>query len=222
MLKRTVASTIFLCAVWLPRVCAQDPELRRLNFNMGGGLSVPLNPTARYAGVNGNGTSGVGVNFDKYNSVEGDFLWIGLPPNFAVAHSNFRPDVSINLFALTGQYRFHLDNIGESPFGFYLLAGGGWYYRLTDIGRRFFVPPQTICQPIYNWWGLACADNGFVSATGSRSNGSSAGGANGGVGFTIRFAHTGWKFFAESRYHYVWSTFIPTTFVPITFGFRYN
>ena len=222
MVSKTAASTFLLCGALLSPLHAQDPELHRLNFNIGGGLSVPLNPTARYAGVSGNGTSGVGVNFDKYNAVEGDFLWVGLPPNFAVARPNFRPDVSVNLFALTGQYRFHLDSINESPFGFYLLAGGGWYYRLTDISRRFFVPPQTPCQPVFNWWGLACDANGFVFGSGSRSAGSSAGGVNGGVGFTIRFAHTGWKFFAESRYHYVWSTFVPTTFVPITFGFRYN
>jgi hypothetical protein len=107
-------------------------------------------------------------------------------------------------------------------FGFYLLAGGGWYYRYTTIGRRFFVPPLTICQPVYNWWELACRADGYLSAAPSDSHGSGAGGANGGVGFTIRFPHTGWKFFAESRYHYVWSTYIPTTFVPITFGFRYN
>ena len=222
MVRDTAKSTVLLCAAWLSPLHAQDPEFRRLNFNIGGGLSVPLNPTARYVGVSGNGASGVGVNFDKHNSVEGDFFWIGLPPNRPLAKPIFRPDVSVNLFTLTGQYRFHIDSIGKSPFGFYLLAGGGWYYRYTTIGRRFFVPPFTICQPVYNWWELACRADGYLSAAPNDSHGSGAGGANGGVGFTIRFPHTGWKFFAESRYHYVWSTYIPTTFVPITFGFRYN
>src|ERR1044072_9672078 len=117
MLSRTVTSTIFLCAGWLSRLHAQDPGLLGLNFNIGGGLAAPLNPTARYAGMSGNGTTGVGYNFDKYNSVEGDFLWIGLPPNLPVARGNLRPDLRFDLFALTGQYRFHLDNIGESPAG---------------------------------------------------------------------------------------------------------
>jgi hypothetical protein len=136
-------STVLLCVAWLSPLHAQDPEFRRLNFNIGGGLSVPLNPTARYVGVSGNGTTGVGVNFDKHNSVEGDFFWIGLPPNRPLAEPIFRPDVSVNLFTLTGQYRFHIDSIGKSPFD--SVACWRWSdYRYTTIGRRFFVPPLTI------------------------------------------------------------------------------
>ena len=221
-MRRIAAPILFLSAAWLSSLHAQDPELRRLNFNIGGGLSVPLNPTASYVGANGNATTGLGVNLDSHNSVEGDFLWVGLPPNRTLARPIYTPDVSVNLFALTGEYRFHIDSIDKSPFGFYLLAGGGWYYRYTSIGRRFFVPPLTACQPIYNWWGFGCSADGYVTSAHGFSHGSSAGGANGGIGFTIRFAHTGWKFFAESRYHYVRSTYVPTTFVPITFGFRYN
>ena len=80
----TATSAVLLCSPLFFPLHAQDPELGRLNFNLGGGLSVPLNPMARYTGVNGNGTTGVGVNFDKHNSVEGDFLWVGLLPT---AHS---------------------------------------------------------------------------------------------------------------------------------------
>jgi hypothetical protein len=222
MLKGTVAPIVFLYAAWPFGLNAQVQDLRTFNFNVGGGLSVPLNPTARYVGVNGNATTGVGANLSKHNSVEGDFLWIGLPPNRSLARPIYTPNVSVNLFGLTGEYRFHIDGIGESPFGFYLLAGGGWYYRYTSIARRFVVPRFTVCQPIYNWWGFACSADGYVSSADSGSHGSSAGGANGGVGFTIRFAHTRWKFFAESRYHYVWSSYVPTTFAPVTFGLRYN
>jgi Outer membrane protein beta-barrel domain len=221
MVRRITAPLILLCAGCISSLHAQDSDFGRLNFNIGGGLSVPLNPTARYVGVNGNGTSGLGANFDKYNSVEGDFLWVGLPPYRSLDHPIFTPDVNVNLFALTGQYRFHVDSIDGSPFGVYLLVGGGWYFRDTDISRRLYVPQFTPCQPIYNWWGLACGANGYVS-TANSSHGSSAGGANGGIGFTIRLGDGGWKFFAESRYHYVWSNFVPTTFVPISFGFRYN
>lgn len=222
MVRRTVAVVVFLSAAWLSPLPAQDPELHTVNFNLGGGLSVPLNPTARYAGVSGNATTGLGVNLDRHNGLEGDFLWAGLPPNRSLSRPFFTPNVSVNLFALTGQYRFHVDDIGHSPFGFYMLAGGGWYYRYTSLGRRFIVPPSTPCQPVYNWWGLACGGDGFVSFADSGSQGSSAGGVNGGLGFTIRFAHTGWKFFTESRYHYVFSTYVPTTFIPVSFGFRYN
>jgi hypothetical protein len=44
----------FLSVAALFPLNAQDDDLKRLNFDLGGGFSVPLNPTARYFGVNGN------------------------------------------------------------------------------------------------------------------------------------------------------------------------
>jgi hypothetical protein len=220
MPTRTLSCIVISAAALFP-VQAQD-GIRWLNFNIGGGLSVPLNPTARYAGLSGNGTTGAGINFDKHNSLEGDFLWVGLPPEFPAARQLFRPDVSVNLLALTGEYRVHVDDIRESPVGFYVLGGGGLYHRITTIEGRLFVPPQIACQPVYNWWEIACTPNGFVSSTRSGLSSSNAGGINGGAGFTFRFHHSGWKLFAEARYHYVWSDFVRTTFVPVTFGLRYH
>lgn len=105
MVRRTAAMIVFLCAGWLALLHAQDQELRRLNFNVGGGLSIPLNPTARSVGVNGNATTGLGANIDRHNSVEGDYLWVGLPPNQSLARPIYTPNVRVNLFALTGEYR---------------------------------------------------------------------------------------------------------------------
>jgi len=41
--------------------------------------------------------------------------------------------------------------------------------------------------------------------------GSSAPGVNAGVGFTIRFADSNWKFYTEAPYHYAWSNNVSTT-----------
>jgi hypothetical protein len=53
---------------------AQDLENEMFKFNVGGGLSVPLNPTGRYFGESGNAGTGMGANFNKHNSIEGDFM----------------------------------------------------------------------------------------------------------------------------------------------------
>jgi hypothetical protein len=45
---------------------------------------------------------------------------------------------------------------------------------------------------------------------------------NAGVGMTIRLTYKGWKFYVESRYNYAWQSRIPTTFIPVTLGFRFN
>ncbi len=201
---------------------AQDPDLERLNFNVGGGFSVPLNPTARYVGVDGSVSTGVGTNFNRHNSIEGDFMWNGLSPIRSLVPLIDRPRGSVNLYSVTGNYRFHMDSVADSAYGFYVIAGGGWYYRHMSISKDYFVPALTVCQPIYNWWGFACDNGGYVQSVTIASHGTSAGGVNAGVGFTIQLPSPGWTFFMESRYNYAWSSFIPTTLVPVTFGFRFN
>ena len=48
--------TSMLCAGWLIPLQGQT----RMNFNMGGGVSTPLNPTGAYAGVSANFNMGAG------------------------------------------------------------------------------------------------------------------------------------------------------------------
>jgi hypothetical protein len=221
-MSRITSAFVWLlgCALLFP-LQAQNSELQLLNYNVGGGLSVPLNPTARYLGVNGNAGTGIGANFNKHNSIEGDFMWNGLSPTRDLVQAIDRPTGSVNLYNVTGNYRFHIDSLAESPFGVYIVGGGGWYYRHTDINRNYVVPPVAVCQPIYNFWGFACDGSGLVQTT-IASHGTSAGGVDVGVGFTVKLPSPGWKFFIESRYNYAWSNFIPTTFVPVTVGFRFN
>ena len=102
-----------------------------------------------------------------------------------------------------------------------MIAGGGWYYRFASIDKTYTVLPGTPCLPIYDLVGLWMR-YGFTVTETIASKGNSAGGVNAGVGFTIRLSDKGWKFYVESRYHYAWSNRIPTTFVPVTFGFRFN
>jgi Outer membrane protein beta-barrel domain len=220
-MSRTLFALVWLLGCALVPLQADDSELQLFNFNVGGGLSVPLNPTARYLGVNGNAGAGAGANFNRHNSIEGDFMWSGLSPTLNLVQAIDRPRGSVNLYSVTGNYRFHIDSLADSPFGIYIIGGGGWYYRHTDINRNYVVPPLTVCQPIYNWWGFACDSGGVVQTT-ITSHATSAGGLDVGVGFTIKLPSPGWKFFMESRYNYAWSNFIPTTLVPVTFGFRFN
>ena len=63
MSKRTWTLCALLGVGLAWRAPAQD--LSRLNFNIGGGPSTPLNPTGQFAGVSGNFVSGIGYNIDK-------------------------------------------------------------------------------------------------------------------------------------------------------------
>jgi hypothetical protein len=219
MLKKFLITIGLLSAASIVPIQAQhQTEEGKLNFSLGGGLSVPLNPTARYAGVGGSFIGGGGYNLDKHNSIVGQFQWDGLPPSVgAIAQLN-GISKGVNLYNITADYKYR-SGFGNT-FGYYVIAGGGWYYRHASISKSTFIPTGTVCLPIYDWYGYTCSD-GFVNTVGV-TTGTSSFGANGGVGLTIRIKDTPWKFFVESRYNYAASRGIATQVAPVTFGFEYQ
>uniref|UniRef100_Q01YP2 Uncharacterized protein n=1 Tax=Solibacter usitatus (strain Ellin6076) TaxID=234267 RepID=Q01YP2_SOLUE len=219
MFKHLFLSTVLLSAAGLTPTYAGD--FSKFNFNIGGGVMTPINPTANYVGLSGNFAVGAGYNINKGNSIIGEFQWNGLPPNQVLQLPGL-PFGNINLYSITTNYRRQVERIGHSPFGVYVIAGGGWYYRHISIDKNYVVPPSTVCSPAYIWWGYGCDTGSFIVSETIASKGNSAGGVNAGTGFTIRLSDSGWKFYVESRYNYAFSNRVATTFVPVTFGFRFN
>jgi hypothetical protein len=218
MLK-TITITIALiglsCAV--PGLAQNQDEEGRGNFSMGGGLTVPTNPIARFAGVGGSFLASGGFNLDQHNSVVGQFMWNGLPPSVgAIAQLN-GISKNVNLYGMTADYKYRT-GFGKT-FGAYVIMGGGWYYRHSNISRSVFVNTPTVCQPIYGYYGFTCSD-GYVNTVGV-SAGTSSFGANGGIGLTLKIKN-GWKFFMESRYVYAASRTIATQVAPVVFGFEFQ
>jgi Outer membrane protein beta-barrel domain len=191
----------------------------RFNFSAGGGVGVPLNPTADFAGVGGNFITGVGYNVSEHSAVIGQYMWHGLPPSLSAKTQLEGGGASSNLNALTVNYRYIRQF--NPTFGYYLIAGGGWYYRHSKVSLQ--TPPNQaiVCQPIYNWYGYSCSA-GYVTSTVSASAGTSALGVNGGAGFTIRLSDSRWQFFIESRYNYAGSAHVSTQVSPVTFGIMYH
>ena len=196
--------------------------LDNYTFNVGGGISTPLNPTGQHAGTSGNAVIGAGYRINKRQSVIGEFMWSGLPPNRFVLQPVNMPFGKINLYTVTANYRYEADRIRGSRFGLYAIGGGGWYYRYAQIDKNYVVPPNQACAPMWGWWGYACDPDGYVYSYTVAYKGVSAGGLNGGVGFTMSFGDSLWKFYTEARYHYAFSSGIPTAVAPVTFGIRYN
>jgi hypothetical protein len=75
-LKGAVSITL-VAAVYAPLLFAQESKL---NPNLGAGVTVPVNPTARLVGANANFVVGAGYNFNKHNSIIGQFMWAGFTP----------------------------------------------------------------------------------------------------------------------------------------------
>ena len=189
----------------------------RLNFNVGGGIGVPLNPTANYAGVGGNFIAGIGENLDANNAIIGQFMWHGLPPSLSAQTQLDGGRASSSLYTLTVNYR-HVWNI-NNRLGYYFIGGGGWYYRHTSISQVGNAP--IVCSPVYEWWGYPCS-GGYLVTLAEASAGTSAFGANAGIGLTLRLSDSNWKFYIESRYSYAGSGFVSTQVTPVTFGIMYR
>jgi len=220
MSKTIWISLSLLATAWISPLQAE--ELGRLALNIGGGISAPQGQTGKYAGLSGNFSAGAGYNINKRSSIIGEFFWSGLPPSISVLHPINAPVGHINLYNMTVNYRYQIDRIRDSVFGVYFIGGGGWYYRYSQVDKNYVVPPLTVCQPIYTWWGYGCDPGGYVYTQTVAFKGTSAGGVNAGTGFTIRFGDSNWKFYIESRYHYAWHNNIPTALLPVTLGIRLN
>ena len=218
MSKTLITIGLLSAACIIPIQAQHADEEGKLNFITGGGLSVPLNPAAHYAGVGGSFLGGGGYNIDQHNSIVGQFMWNGLPPSVgAIAQLN-GISAGVNLYSITADYKYR-SGIGKT-FGYYVFAGGGWFYRHSGISKSTFIPTPTVCEPIWGWYGYTCS-NGYVNTVGV-STGTSSFGGNGGIGLTIRIKDTPWKFFVESRYIYAASRAINTQVAPVTFGFEYQ
>ena len=94
-------------------------------------------------------------------------------------------------WALTLNPRVHLNDHG--PIDFYITGGGGLYSRISDV-RAFNDRDYFTLNTIYK------------------------GGVNGGVGFAYRIPFGHVKFFAEARYHHMFTPASGDSFIPVTFG----
>jgi|HubBroStandDraft_5_1064220.scaffolds.fasta_scaffold26243_2 hypothetical protein len=211
----TIALIGLSCAV--PALAQSQNEEGTLNFSMGGGFTIPMNPIARFAGVGGSFLASGGLNLDQHNSIVGQFMWNGLPPTVGAIAQLIGISKSVNLDSLTADYKYRT-RFGKTV-GAYVIMGGGWYYRNANISRSVFINTATVCQPVYGYYGYTCSD-GYVNTVGV-STGTSSFGANGGIGLEFKISKE-WKFFMESRYVYAASRAIATQVTPVIFGFEFQ
>jgi len=241
MLKHGLIAISFLGLLLALPSRADEAQESPFNFHIGGGFGVSVNPTANFAGLGGAFQVGGGPNLTKHQSIVGEFMWQGLPPTrnallpvanalcllnspvvnpltASVPCSVASINATDNLYALTANYMYRIE--GER-FGYYVIGGGGWYYRSAQL-KIPTLAPGTVCAPSWDWWGYSCV-NGLISTdTTLASRAVSSGGVNVGVGLTLRVTQSGLKFYMEARYHYSpQGGRISTQIVPVTFGFRW-
>lgn len=225
-------ATLFVIPVHADEDQPTERKVSAVNLHIGGGIGVPLDPTGNFAGVGGTFQVGAGPNLGEHHSIVGEFMWHGLPPNrnallpvlnaFCLLNPPANPSLPCsvasinatdNVYSLTANYMYRREG---GRFGYYLIGGGGWYYRRAEL-KNFSVPPGTPCVPAWGWWGYSCQGGSVVLA----STGISSGGINGGLGLTVGQMY-GLKFYIEARYHYSpQGGRVSTQILPVTMGIRW-
>ena len=234
MRKHLLIAVVLLSVFRAVPAHAQEVNLSKVNLHIGGGIGVPTNRTGDFAGISGAFQIGAGPNLTPHNSLVGEFMWQGLPPNGSALASLVNPLVagnittaasiaqnfgtSNNLYALTANYMYHREG---HLYGFYVIGGGGWYYRHLEL-QNYTVVPGTVCQPVWDWWGYSC-QAGFVTTSNVlATKGQSSGGGNVGGGITFKLTSSGFRLYMEARYHYSpQGGRVSTHIVPVMFGIRW-
>ena len=220
---KTILVDIILLLVLCRVIRAQD-DSDKINSNIGGAASFPVNPTSKFVKTSWGLVGGAGYNFSRHHSIIGEFMWSALYPSdsslqpIRVALNDNTITGHSNLYALTGNYRYQWQG---RRIGAYFIGGGGWYYRTLGFTKSVTSGNGIACTPAWVWWGFAC-DSGLVIANQTLGGyDSSVFGGNIGAGLTVKIGDSTYRIYIEPRYHYAPTKNVNTELVVITVGIRY-
>lgn len=187
----------------------------RFTVSVGGGPTVPVKQTGRRFDTGFNLNAGVGVHPIKAMGVMAEFGFYNMGINPAALGRVGVPGGSGRIYSVTLNPMVHL--VPKGRFDAYLIGGGGYYRRTIE----FTEPSSAVATAFDPFYGIFFPVG--VSTTnvlGSFSQ--NKGGLNAGAGVAVRMGQDSRStFFAESRYHYIYTTPVRTSVLPVTFGFRW-
>ena len=198
----------------------------RLNSNVAMMVNLPAGPTSNVAATGWGTVAGIGWNMNKRSALIGEFMWNRMFANDAAIQSILAAvpqptgtlSGSVNLFAVTANYRFELRG---RWLGAYVIGGGGWYLRNASLSQSVTLGTTTVCTPGWLWWGFRCSQGTVTAGQTLAGSNSNVLGGNAGAGVTVGVGHAPYRMYAEARYHYAPTQGISTQFVGLAFGIRY-
>ncbi len=187
----------------------------RFTISVGGGPTIPAKHTGRRFDTGFNLNAGVGVHPLKAVGVMAEFGFYNMGINPTALTSVGVPGGSGRIYSVTLNPVVHL--VPKGRFDAYLIGGGGYYRRTIE----FTEPSTAIATAFDPFYGILFpVEVATTNVLGSFSQ--NKGGVNAGAGVAIRLGEDSRStFFAESRYHYIYTTPVRTSILPVTFGFRW-
>jgi opacity protein-like surface antigen len=215
-MKRTVLHSI-ACGLGglLLALPSAAQNTNRFTFEIGGGFTEPAKHAANRLDTGYNLTVGGGINFTPHFGIVGEFGYNELGVTSAVLQREGVPDGSGRIYSLTLNPIVHFNPRGR--FDAYIVGGGGYYRRTIE-----FTEPSVITVTAFDpFFGVFYPAN-IPANTVLGSFTQNKGGLNIGAGVSLRVrGDSNAKFFAESRYHYIFTSPVGTGLLPVTFGFRW-
>jgi len=214
-MKRVPFYLALCCLTGLPFAgSASAQNNNHFTFNIGAGFTEPVKASGDRLDIGYNINAGAGINFAPAFGVIGEFGFNDLGVASSVLSALGAPQGSARLYSLTLNPIIRFNPHGR--FDFYAIGGGGYYRRTVEFTEPA-IATVTAFDPFFGFFPAAVATNNVLGSFTQNK-----GGWNAGAGVTVQVkGDSNAKFFAESRYHYVYTTPIRTSILPVTFGFRW-
>ena len=208
-------STLCLLAALSFAGTAGAQNTSKFAFNVGGGFTEPVVHADGRANTGFNITAGAGINFAPQFGISAEFGYNRLNLSNSVLSAVGVPGGNAHIYSVTLEPTVHLNAHGR--FGAYLIGGGGFYRRTIDFTAPT-VDTVTLFDPFFGVVYPAAIPATQVLASFTQNKG----GLNigGGLEFRVK-GDSNAKIYAEARYHYIFTTPVRTTILPVTFGFRW-
>jgi outer membrane protein with beta-barrel domain len=213
-MKRTWKATMLSgCLLAIP-LAAQENEEHFFTANVGGGFTTPVYKSGTHFDTGWNFTAGAGINPIPYLGIMAEFGLNSMGVNSATLNALQFPGGDTRIWSGTIDPVIRFNPRGKVSF--YVIGGGGVYHRTVEFTQPT-VATFTGFDPFFGvFYPVAVPANQVIA-----SYDVTKGGVNGGAGLNFRFGHSSAKFYAEARYHHMYTRPNATTFLPVTFGVRF-
>lgn len=215
MQKKTIHGAVCCLAALAFAGTAAAQNTSRFNFNIGGGFSEPVYHTDGRVDPGWNLNAGAGVNLVPHLGLVAEFGYnhFGLSDNTLMAAGV--PGGNMHVYSVTLNPIIRFNPHGR--FDAYLIGGPGYYHRTVDFTAPS-ISEVTVFDPFYGFfYNTPVATTALLNSFSQDKIGWNVGG---GVSVRVK-GDSNAKFYAEARYHYIYTTPVRTNMLPVTFGFRW-
>jgi len=211
-LIRTAASAALVVSLAGP--AAAQHEEQGWTGNIGAGFTSLVGSMNTRLDNGWNISFGAGYHITSRFSFGVQAMYNGLSVNSSTLRQLAAPDGNARIWAITAEPRLTFGR--RYKFTPYIVGGVGYYRRVVEFTQPTLVPVN-VFDPFFFTFNPVLIRANVVLGRFIRDGV----GGNAGAGFQIPIGQTGFKIFAEARFHYAGDGSIPTRMVPFTVGLRY-